>query len=53
MFRGFDLMPVFFAAILAFVTLGALQFAKAWPAAERGLVIFEKTCPIYAAHDRT
>lgn len=47
MFRGFNLMPVFLVALLAFVMVGAVQFVSSWPAAARGLLIFEKACPIY------
>ena len=49
MFRGFNFMPVFLVALVAFVMVGAFQFVSSWPAAERGLVIFEKTCPIYTS----
>jgi hypothetical protein len=46
--RGFDLMPALFAVLIAFVAVGAFEFAGSWPAAQRGLLNFEKACPIYA-----
>ena len=41
-------MPLFLAVVLAFVTVGAVQFARGLPGGERGLLLFEKACPIYA-----
>jgi hypothetical protein len=46
-FQGIDLMPLFLAIVLAFVTVGAVQFARGLPGGERGLLLFEKACPIY------
>jgi len=46
--RGFDLMPALFVVLFAFVSVAVLEFFNAWPAAERGLLIFERTCPIYS-----
>jgi len=46
---GFDFMPLLLAIVAAFVILGSLQFAINLPGAERGLVAFEKACPIHAA----
>lgn len=47
--QGIDLMPALFVVLSAFVAIGLFQFWSSWPAAERGLVIFEKACPIHAA----
>jgi hypothetical protein len=44
-----DLMPALFVVLVAFVLVASLQFFGSWPAAERGLLIFEKACPIYAS----
>ncbi len=29
--------------------MGAFEFFGSWPAAQHGLLMFEKACPIYAA----
>jgi hypothetical protein len=42
-----DFMPVFFAAVLAFVLAGLLDLSRSLPDGERGLLLFEKACPIY------
>jgi hypothetical protein len=47
--QGIDFMPALFVVLFAFAAIGLFQFWSSWPAAERGLVIFEKACPIYAA----
>jgi hypothetical protein len=47
--QGIDLMPALFVVLFAFVAVGLFQFWGSWPTAERGLVIFEKACPIHAA----
>jgi hypothetical protein len=49
---GIDLMPALFVVLLAFVAIGSFQFWSSWPAAERGLVIFERACPIYTTPTR-
>jgi hypothetical protein len=46
--HGFDLMPALFVVLFAFIAVAMVEFLASWPAAERGLLIFEKTCPIYA-----
>jgi len=52
--QGVDLIPALFVVLFAFVAIGLFQFWSTWPTAERGLVIFEKACPIYAApQDKT
>lgn len=38
---------VLIAAVLAFVVLATLEFSRSVSGAERGLLLFEKTCPIY------
>ncbi|MBV8148218.1 MAG: hypothetical protein JO092_03915 [Candidatus Eremiobacteraeota bacterium] len=50
MSHGIDLTPALFGVLVAFVAIGVFQFWSSWPAAERGLVHFEKACPIYATH---
>ena len=40
-------MPILLAAVVAFVIMGSLQFVLTMPAAEHGLVLFEKACPIH------
>jgi hypothetical protein len=44
-----DFMPALFVVLFAFVLVASLQFFGSWSAAERGLLIFEKACPIYAS----
>lgn len=46
--RGIDFMPILLALVAAFVVIGSLQFITTLPAAERGLLLFEKACPIHA-----
>jgi hypothetical protein len=45
--RGFDFTPVMFAMLALFIAVGTFQFLQALPGGERGLFLFEKTCPIY------
>ena len=45
--RGFDFTPVLFATVLAFVVVATFQLLRTWPGGERGLVLFERACPIY------
>jgi hypothetical protein len=47
--RGFDFTPVLFAIVLVFVVVGTLQFSRSLAGGERGLLIFEKTCPIHSS----
>lgn len=47
--RGLDFTPALFAVLIAFVAMGAFEFFGSWPAAQHGLLMFEKACPIYAA----
>jgi hypothetical protein len=44
--RGFDLAPLFIALILAFAAVAAIELSSSWPDAQRGLLLFEKTCPL-------
>lgn len=46
--RGIDFTPVLLAVVAAFVVIGSLQFMLTLPAAEHGLLLFEKACPIRA-----
>jgi hypothetical protein len=41
-------MPVLLAVVAAFVVVGSLQFMLTLPAAEHGLLLFERACPIHA-----
>ena len=46
-------MPALFTILIAFVAVGAFEFFGSWPAAQHGLLIFEKACPIYSSpHSR-
>lgn len=44
--RGLDLMPALFLVLALFIAGGALEFFAGWPAAQRGLLIFERECPL-------
>jgi len=46
--RGFDLTPVFTMAVLLFIAIALSQFFGGWGDAARGLLLFEKTCPLNA-----
>jgi hypothetical protein len=47
--RGFNFVPALLAvALFAFGGVEAFDFLHSWHSAERGLLIFEKACPIYA-----
>jgi hypothetical protein len=46
----FDFSPVLFAVVLAFVVLASVQFVSSLSGGERGLLLFEKACPIHTAH---
>jgi hypothetical protein len=48
--RAFDFTPVLFAILALFVVAGTFQFLGSWPAAQRGLLSFERACPIYERH---
>jgi|HubBroStandDraft_1064217.scaffolds.fasta_scaffold1271707_2 hypothetical protein len=51
--RRFDLLPALFTvAILAFVGFAGLDVLRSWPGAEHGLLIYERTCPIYPHHQK-
>jgi hypothetical protein len=45
--RGFDFTPVLIATALAFVLIATFQLLRTLPGGERGLLLFEKACPIY------
>jgi hypothetical protein len=42
-----DFTPVLLATVLTFVIVGTVQFLGSLPGGERGLLHFEKACPIY------
>jgi hypothetical protein len=44
--RGLDFTPLLFAIVLAFVVVGSVQFARSLAGGERGLLLFERACPI-------
>lgn len=44
--RGLDLMPALFLVLALFIAGGALEFSGSWSAAQRGLLIFERECPL-------
>jgi hypothetical protein len=46
---GFDVTPVLLAAVLVFVGLALFELSRSLPDAERGLVLFEKACPIHTS----
>jgi hypothetical protein len=49
-FNGMRLStPALLASVLAFVFVAVLQLSNALPGAERGLLLFEKACPIYSS----
>jgi hypothetical protein len=43
-----DFMPVLLATVLLFVVVSVLQFLNSIAAGERGLLLFEKFCPIHS-----
>jgi hypothetical protein len=47
--RGFDFTPVLFAIVLVFVVVGSLQFSRSLAGGERGLLLFERACPIHSS----
>jgi hypothetical protein len=44
---GFDFTPVLLATVLVFVVVAVVQLLHNLPSGERGLLLFEKACPIY------
>ena len=40
-------MPVLLATVLAFVVIASVQFLSGLSGAERGLLLYEKACPIH------
>jgi hypothetical protein len=46
--RGLDFTPVLFATVLVFVVAGTLAFSSGLAGGERGLLLFEKACPIHS-----
>lgn len=46
--HGLDLTPVLMAAVLAFVVAATVQFSLSLAGGERGLLLFERACPIYS-----
>jgi hypothetical protein len=45
--RRFDFSLVLIAAVLAFVVVATVQFTRSLPGGERGLLLYERTCPIH------
>lgn len=45
--QSIDFMPALIVIVALFVALAVLDFTQSWPAAERGLLLFEKACPLY------
>jgi hypothetical protein len=39
-------MPVFAIVIFMFVAFATIQFSRGWGDAQRGLLLFEKACPL-------
>lgn len=49
-----DFTPALVAIALTFVVVGSMQFLRDLPGGERGLLLFERACPIHsAAHHPT
>jgi hypothetical protein len=46
--QGLDFTPVLLAVVLLFVIVSALKFTHSLAAGERGVLLFEKACPIYS-----
>jgi len=44
--RRFDPTVLFVVVMLVFVAVAVTQFSLAWNGAERGLVLYEQTCPL-------
>jgi len=44
--RHFDPTLLFVVVMLAFVAISIVQFSLAWNGAERGLILYEQTCPL-------
>lgn len=44
--RRLDLTLVFVIVVLLFVTFAVAQFSRSWPDAQRGLLLYERTCPL-------
>jgi hypothetical protein len=43
-----DFSAALLALALAFVVVASVQFLRALPGGERGLILFEKACPIHS-----
>jgi hypothetical protein len=48
--RGLDFTPALFAVVLLFLVGAGFEFLRSWPGGERGLLNFEKACPIYSTY---
>jgi hypothetical protein len=44
-----DFTPALLVTVLAFVLIASAQFVSSLPGGERGLLLFEKACPIHHA----
>jgi hypothetical protein len=43
-----DFTPALLATVLVFVVVASVQFLSSLPGAQRGLLLFEKACPIHS-----
>jgi hypothetical protein len=48
--RGFDFTPVMVVLVLVFVAVATFDLLRTLPGGERGLLLFERACPIYNHH---
>jgi hypothetical protein len=52
--RHFDPIQALCAiAVFGFLTFAGLDVLRSWPAAERGMLLFERACPIYTSAQQT
>jgi hypothetical protein len=52
--RHFDPVQALCAvAVFGFLTFAGLDVLRSWPAAERGMLLFERACPIYTSAQQT
>lgn len=51
--RPFDLTLLFVITMLVFVSICIAQFSWGWTDAQRGLLLYERTCPLNGGADTT
>ena len=52
--RRFDPIQALCAvAVFGFLAFAGLDVLRSWPAAERGMLLFERACPIYTSTQTT